>query len=71
MEGVEGVGNLAGWVSHSVSISLCFLSSVVIRHRRSIKRVRFADISHHVFLLVLAVPCPDRPPFVLFFSIFD
>jgi hypothetical protein len=54
-----------------VSIPLCFHSSVVIRYRRSTKRVRFADISHHVFLLVLAVSCPDPPPFVLFFSIFD
>jgi hypothetical protein len=44
-----------------VSIPLCFHSSVVIRYRRSTKRVRFADISHHVFLLVLAVSCPDPP----------
>lgn len=49
-----------------VSIPLCFLSSVVNRHGRHTKRVRFADISHHVFLLVLAGPCPGRPPFVLF-----
>jgi hypothetical protein len=65
------MGDLAGRVSHSVSIPPCFHSSVVNRHGRHTKSVRFADISHHVFILVLAGSCPGRPPFVFFFSIFS